>query len=232
MLPDRFLALASTAVLLAVMVPTPTTVAAQAGGCPWCVTPTTCSLVDEDTPLEGCAVAQGHGCMPIPGEGCEIDMAMADHAALSDLLGEYGITFNGVRTASVLELEFPVVAVGTHTPADVCGWYFMDGCAFLWHKVEGPSGSGVVGLHSDCRICITGEGYFDCHPSCEPQDDEETQLAYAEAMQALQVSDRLTLVRLASIIPDYVTYNHERGAVQVLDCERNHVLGSVSVAAN
>lgn len=50
MLPDRFLALASTAVLLAVMVLTPTTVAAQAGGCPWCVTPTTCSLVDEDAP--------------------------------------------------------------------------------------------------------------------------------------------------------------------------------------
>ena len=51
---------------------------------------------------------------------------MADHAALSDLLGEYGITFNGVRTASVLGLEFPVVAVGTHTPADVCGFQVLD----------------------------------------------------------------------------------------------------------
>jgi len=129
----------------------------------------------------------------------------------------------------------PVGATGsvdTHTPADVCGWYFTEGCDFLWHTVEGPSVTGVMGLHGDCRYCLSGEGPYDCHPSCEPQDDEETQLAYAEAMQALQASDRVTLVRLASVIPDYVTYNHERGAVQVLDCERNLVLGSVSVAAD
>lgn len=116
-------------------------------------------------------------------------------------------------------------------PSEVCGWYYTSGCSFGWHIVQGPSGSGVMDLHGNCAWCTEGEGRYNCHPSCDPmEEDVEVQLAYAEAVDALANDDRLALERLASVIPEYVTFNADRGAIQVLDCRKHLVIGSVSVA--
>jgi hypothetical protein len=137
-------------------------------------------------------------------------------------------------TPATESLEQPVerpVVHGSEAPTQVCGWYFTEGCAFTWHKLQGPAGDGYEGLHGDCAYCLTGQGSYDCHPSCLPAEEEEkVVLAYAEALEALAIDDRVTLVRLAEVIPQYVTFNANRGAIQILDCEKNLVLGSFSVA--
>lgn len=118
----RVSTLASTAALLCLMTLSPTSLEAQGDGCPWCTTPTTCALVEEDTDLEGCVVNQENGCMRVSGE-CTVEVSMADPAALSDILGKHGITLRGVQTASVLGLPIRLAEVdhGLHLRWDCRG---------------------------------------------------------------------------------------------------------------
>lgn len=80
---------------LALLLTAPLGAAAQ-WGCPWCTTPTTCSLVDEDSPLDECWYVQGVGCVPFYGE-CEFE-PMQDE---EDLAALAAAGLDGARTLSV-----------------------------------------------------------------------------------------------------------------------------------
>lgn len=108
----------------------------------------------------------------------------------------------------------------------VCGWYFFGGCDDGWHKVQGPAPDGYHNLHGDCRLCILG----DCHPTCGVSEEEEdVQLAYERALDALANGRIEALLSGARQIPEYVVVNPERGSVQVMDCRKEFVVGSLLI---
>jgi len=82
----------------------------------------------------------------------------------------------------------------------------------------------VFNLHGTCSICAYGT----CHPVCAPEEeDEETQLAYQSVIRALEEGDFEAVATLAPKLTRFVTFNADRDAVQVLDCDRSRVVASL-----
>jgi len=90
-------------VMLALTAPAP--VAAQFTGCPWCTTPSTCGLVQENTNYDGCLVTQGLGCQPILGECSVIDPGSGDFADAGGLFDQHNIKYLGTNVVSILGID-------------------------------------------------------------------------------------------------------------------------------
>ncbi len=112
--------------------------------------------------------------------------------------------------------------------ADTCGWIFDCG---IGHKVQGPSGSGVTGLHDDCRLCEGGDPIY-CHNGCNVTALPDAPLRpvhYRLAVEAATAGDTESLLALAGKIPDLLSVNRERNAIQLMNCDQSSVIVSLSL---
>jgi hypothetical protein len=110
--------LVSSLVILIVSAALVKPVYAQCSGCPWCVTPTQCCGVPEDTPISACYYTQGEGCGTIPGS-CTYDPDFGDLAAVLQLRGFQMVALELVPTGGV-DRTYAVGADGTMLAWD-CG---------------------------------------------------------------------------------------------------------------
>lgn len=117
----------------------PSQAAAQADGCPWCTTPTTCSLVEESTNLNSCTVSQGQGCVPQYGE-CEFNPSEEEEQQQLLALG-----LNPDRTLSVDVLTGPVKLTEV-SPGRFAGWSCQGALRYL---VEVDGVNSVKWLRTD-----------------------------------------------------------------------------------
>lgn len=129
----------------------PISASAQSGGCPWCVTPTRCELIGQATPVSGCYVAQGEGCVALSGD-CEPQ----DWLAVQQLeemgfpkVQRRDITVAGRRITAYIIGEDNSVVVG-------CGgmileWYVLD-AKYGWTQSEKT-------LHDEDIVTKYGQGW-------------------------------------------------------------------------
>lgn len=100
-----------------------------------------------------------------------------------------------------------------------CGTWYTFPCAPGQHTVGGASGGPIDGRHEDCRDA-SQEWIYD-HISCNPEEQDVQPMdvpAYAAALEAFSAEDVGAAMEFASDLPLFVTYNAERGAVQLRDC--------------
>ena len=131
-----------------------------------------------------------------------------------------------------------VFGSGTNSPNYViadgafCAGMLSQGCEVGWHVLLGPGG-GFNGAeaHGDCRRCVFP---YPCHSGCNDaeEDNEADQLAYAEARAAAERGDVQSLLSLLADRNQYVVVNHDRGAVQLLSCDRLWVVSNLRLDAS
>ena len=96
------------------------------------------------------------------------------------------------------------------------------------HTASGGGTSVGEPTHATCNICPGG--IFNCHAECEPTlVDRLGKEAYRSTVAAARRGDVETLIALGSLVPDYVRYNAERRAVQLLSCTGSSVLATLLV---
>jgi len=105
-----------------------------------------------------------------------------------------------------------------------CGNYNLDACQEGEHRVTEP-GTFVEYPHGYCAVCIVGQ----CHPYCEPSEDEDVQLAYRQAHGAAVRGDVDVLLQVAASAGGFVFYNAEREAIQLWDCQQSIIIATFRV---
>jgi len=83
--------------------------APAAADCPWCVTPTTCSQVEENTPIAAC-YNRGNGCQTLSGE-CEISFAFNTEAGRKATLRKNQIEYRGQVAAEIWGIKMNLTAI-------------------------------------------------------------------------------------------------------------------------
>jgi hypothetical protein len=81
--------------------------------------------------------------------------------------------------------------------------------------------------HGECGICAGGA----CHPVCGYtfNGDFRSKATYEAILVAARRFDASAVLRLAHAGAGYVTYNHERGHVQVKSCSGDGIVASLAV---
>jgi len=122
-------------------------------------------------------------------------------------------------------LALMIAATPLDTAAQAhCGFYQQFGCPGPTdHWVAFATEGDLEDPHSTCLIC------FNCHDACIPDEDEDVQLAYAAAAEAARVGDLEALLGFAPLIPEYLSYNSERSAVQLWSCTGEYPIASLNV---
>ena len=109
-------------------------------------------------------------------------------------------------------------------------WLCGDGNGNSGHSVQGGPSGAKVGLHLDCRICLTQGG---CHPDCwvssRPDSPTATKI-YASILAAARRSDVKAITTLALSLPGFVEYNAARGSVQILNCSGSGVIANIPIS--
>ena len=82
---------------------------ADAQQCPWCITPTICSQVSEDTDIAGCYNA-GQGCKKVEGE-CNVSLAFKAQGGPERLLAENGLEYHGTVAAEIWGQKMQLTAI-------------------------------------------------------------------------------------------------------------------------
>ena len=115
-------------------------------------------------------------------------------------------------------------------PAYFCAWMFVDGCPFGDHVLQGPAPNGYSGLeaHGDCRTCVPG---YPCHSGCNPEEEEDLDLAYGAALEAASRGDVTAVLALDGAVGRYVEVNGSRNAVQVFSCDGATVVANLPIGS-
>lgn len=135
-----------------------------------------------------------------------------------------------MRLLSTVFLSIGFAAFGFTPLAAQCGNANGLGCSGsgIYHRFDTGEGLESGSQHS-CKACPLGQ---DCHPSCTPsEEEEEVQLAYAEATHAMVNGDLAGLFELQFVLADYLVLNEERGSLQLLSCTKEDVVGSILVTS-
>jgi hypothetical protein len=116
-------------------------------------------------------------------------------------------------------------AVSKSAAAQSCG--YLQWCWESVHKMP-PSYNGFYDTpHESCNVC---PGYIlDCHKECGISDDLIAQSAVRSAVIVALEGDVNGVVALAHLAPQFIRYNSQRGAVQIMGCDKNVVLATLQV---
>lgn len=106
----------------------------------------------------------------------------------------------------------------------------LAGCFNMWYcggghyMLQGPVGAYQV-YHGECKICIDQGG---CHDGCGATEAGK-KADYARMVAAAATADVDGLIEAAKTMPEYVYFNAQRDAVQVLACDQRTIIASVPV---
>ena len=104
-----------------------------------------------------------------------------------------------------------------------CGSYGV--CFYGNHTMSGPSGDSQ-NQHGGCLYCIAG--WLTCHPGClDAALPEDRRAAYKMAFVSAGQGDVHGMLSVMPAIPDLLSINAERGAVQLLACAGDHIVASL-----
>lgn len=78
----------------------------------------------------------------------------------------------------------------------------------------------------ECLVCDLSWSF--CHPACSPElADGADGEAYQEIMRVAAAGDVSSVIALAPKARDYVSFNRERWAIQILDCRKEAVVANL-----
>lgn len=111
-----------------------------------------------------------------------------------------------------------------------CGYVDVNLCGSGQHSVPGGPPNNRY-THGACQTCYEG---YPCHPTCLDQDflsvSRGTILPRARAAAAAQAGDAYALISLGLVVPNgQVAFNRRRNAVQLLSCDRETVVASITL---
>ena len=109
----RSFILAAFAVLLALAAAPQSAAAAPSTAafrCPWCTTPTTCGVVDENTPISGCYINSSDVCRTLSGE-CIDSFALNAPGGREATLRKNNIEYHGVVKTEIWGIKMTLTAI-------------------------------------------------------------------------------------------------------------------------
>lgn len=135
----------------------------------------------------------------------------------------------GLVAGFVLMGVFGVPPTVAGAQAGVCGKFVFEGCG-SGHKVLAEVPAIIQGTHSECKVC-SGQDPIDCHGECAATEDFSSlsQAAYQSLLAVANSGDLRAVLSLSRVVNGAVFYNHQRNAIQILDCTRSGVIASLNV---
>lgn len=134
------------------------------------------------------------------------------------------LTILGLVAAFVVAL-----AMSPQGASAQCGWADGLGCSSGGghHKFYVDTGLSQGTQHLDCRYCSFGG----CHPWCWEEEDEvdAVDLEMIAAQDDISRGDFPSLLERLGAVKKYAVFNEDRGAIQLMSCDGDMVVASMTV---
>lgn len=104
------------------------------------------------------------------------------------------------------------------------------GCATCAHTAPWTYEGLMLGTHTDCRVCpVQGCYAIDCHGPCQQTFGAAHREAYAQVLAAADQGNVAAVIAAAPWVHDFVRYNRNRRALQIIDCSGRKVIATLYV---